>query len=213
MDYSELQNKAKDNIISTAFKLFSENGIHNVALVEIAKQSKIGVATIYRYFGNKKNIINECANDIWSQINKLVQEKISSSTFSELTGIEKTQELLTMFCDLYKNNKQYLKFISEYDAYIAQEVLSEEEATKYNENFLVFHRIGLEIFKEGIQDNTIKDDIDFDTFYFSITRALLDVSMKGANSSSLIATDNMVPVEDQLKQLIIMAIYYCKKGE
>lgn len=213
MDYSELQNKAKENIIKTAFQLFSENGIHNVALVQIAKESEIGVATVYRYFGNKKTIINECANYIWGEITKLVQSKISSLEFLKLTGIEKMEGLLVMFYDLYNNNKQYLKFISEYDAYIAQDVLSPEEATRYNENFLVFHNIGLSFFEEGIKDNTIKSNIEFDSFYYSITRALLDVSMKGANSPILLETDKTVTIETQLKQLILMAIYYCKKGE
>jgi AcrR family transcriptional regulator len=213
LDYSELQNKAKENIIKTAFQLFSENGIHNVALVQIAKESKIGVATVYRYFGNKKTIINECANYIWEEITKLVEIKISSLEFLKLTGIEKMEGLLVMFYDLYNNNKQYLKFISEYDAYIAQDILSPEEATRYNENFLVFHNIGLSFFEEGIKDNTIKSEIEFDNFYYSITRALLDVSMKGANSPILLETDKTVTIETQIKQLILMAIYYCKKGE
>jgi AcrR family transcriptional regulator len=213
LDYSELQNKAKENIIKTAFQLFSENGIHNVALVQIAKESKIGVATVYRYFGNKKTIINECANYIWEEITKLVEIKISSLEFLKLTGIEKMEGLLVMFYDLYNNNKQYLKFISEYDAYIAQDILSPEEATRYNENFLVFHNIGLRFFEEGIKDNTIKSEIEFDNFYYSITRALLDVSMKGANSPILLETDKTVTIETQIKQLILMAIYYCKKGE
>ncbi len=213
MDYSEVQNKAKENVIKTAFQLFAKNGIHNVALVQIAKDSEIGVATVYRYFGNKKNIINECANYIWNRITELVQGKISSLEFLELTGIEKIEGLLTMFLSLYADNKQFLKFISEYDAYIAQEILSYEEKIRYNDNFLVFHQIGLDFFKEGIDDNTIKSNIEFDSFYYSVTRALLDVSMKGANSPILIETDKTVPIEKQLEQLITMAIYYCRKGE
>ncbi|MGH4038645.1 MAG: TetR/AcrR family transcriptional regulator [Sphaerochaeta sp.] len=213
MDYSELQNKAKENIIRNAYKLFANNGIHNVALVQIAKESEIGVATVYRYFGNKKNIINECANSVWKKVILGVQDKISSLEFLQLTGIEKIEGLLSMFLTMYQDDKEFLKFVSEFDAYIAQEKLTLEEMQEYNNNFLTFHEIGLNFFIEGIKDLTIKDDIDFDTFYYSITRALLDVSMKGANSPVLIETDKMVSIEKQLEQLITMAIYYCKKGE
>jgi hypothetical protein len=68
-------------------------------------------------------------------------------------------------------------------------------------------------YKEGITDNTIRSDVDFDSFYYSITRALLDVSMKGANSPILVETDKVVPIDEQLKQLIKMALFYCRKGE
>jgi AcrR family transcriptional regulator len=213
LDYSELQNKAKENIIKNAYKLFANNGIHNVALVQIAKESEIGVATVYRYFGNKKNIINECANSVWKKVILGVQDKISSLEFLQLTGIEKIEGLLSMFLTMYQEDKEFLKFVSEFDAYIAQEKLTLEEMQEYNNNFLTFHEIGLNFFIEGIKDLTIKEDIDFDTFYYSITRALLDVSMKGANSPVLIETDKMVSIEKQLEQLITMAIYYCKKGE
>lgn len=213
MDYSELQNKAKEKIIESASQLFADHGIHNVTLVQIAKKSEIGVATVYRYYSNKKNIINECANYIWNKIANLTQGNISSLEFLNLTGIEKIESLLTMFLGLYNDDRQYLKFISEFDAYIAQDILSLEEEKRYNENFLIFHQIGLEFFKEGIEDNTIKSNIDFDSFYYSITRALLDVSMKGANSPILIETDKTIPIEKQLTQLIVMAIYYCRKGE
>jgi len=213
LDYSELQNKAKENIIRNAYKLFANNGIHNVALVQIAKESEIGVATVYRYFGNKKNIVNECANSVWKKVILGVQDKISSLEFLQLTGIEKIEGLLSMFLTMYQEDKEFLKFVSEYDAYIAQEKQTLEEMQEYNNNFLTFHEIGLNFFDEGIQDKTIKEDIDFDTFYYSITRALLDVSMKGANSPVLIETDKTVSIEKQLEQLITMAIFYCKKGE
>ena len=213
MDYSELQNKAKESIIRNAYKLFANNGIHNVALVQIAKESEIGVATVYRYFGNKKNIVNECANSVWKKVILGVQDKISSLEFLQLTGIEKIEGLLSMFLTMYQEDKEFLKFVSEYDAYIAQEKQTLEEMQEYNNNFLTFHEIGLNFFDEGIQDKTIKEDIDFDTFYYSITRALLDVSMKGANSPVLIETDKTVPIEKQLEQLITIAIFYCKKGE
>lgn len=212
MDYSELQKKAKLNIIETAFKLFADNGIHNVALVQIAKNSEIGVASVYRYFVNKKTIINECANFIWGKITELVQNKISSIEFLNLTGIEKIETLLNIFIILYEDNEQYLKFISEYDAYIAQVVLSAEEKLKYNNNFIVFYKIGFVYFNEGIKDKTIKSDIEFDSFYYSITRALLDVSMKGSNSPILVEANKIIPIEKQLNQLIEMAIYYCSNN-
>lgn len=213
MDYSELQNKTKENIIKISFNLFADYGIHNVALVQIAKESNIGVATIYRYFGNKKKIISECANYIWNKITIITNDKINSNQFKALSGINKIKSLLEIYLDLYKNNTQYLKFISEFDSYIAKEVLSKEEELLYSKNFSKFHNITLTFFQEGIEDKTIKSNIDFDILYYSTTRALLEVGMKGANAPLLIENDQKISIEKQLNQLITMTIYYCIKGD
>lgn len=213
MDYSEIQNKTKNKIIEVSFSLFSNNGIHNVSVAQIANEAEVGVASIYRYFGTKKKIINICANYIWRKIEIILKNTIASIEFTKLSGIEKIERLLNIFIELYNNKRNYLKFISEYDAYLAQEELNEEEKSIYNKNFLLFHIIAESFYKEGINDNSIRTDIDFDTSYYSITRALLDVSMKGANSPILIETDKVVSIDKQLKQLIKMAIFYCKKGE
>jgi AcrR family transcriptional regulator len=213
LDYSELQNKTKDKIIESAFNLFSSKGIHNVSIVQIANDSEVGVASIYRYFGTKKTIINNCANYVWKKMATILENTTSSKEFINLSGIDKIEKLLNLFVMLYTEKTDYLKYISEYDAYLAQEELSAEEKTLYNKNFLLFRIIAEMFYNEGINDETIRDDIDFETFYYSITRALLDVSMKGANSPILIETDNVVSIDKQLKQLISMAIFYCKKGD
>lgn len=213
MNYSELQNKTKDKIIEISLTLFSSNGIHNVSIAQIAKEAEVGVASIYRYFGTKKIIINICANYVWKRMKLILENKTSSPEFIKLSGIGKMESLLNMSVDIYNTKRNYLKFVSEYDAYLAQEELNEEDKIIYNNNFLMFHVIIKMFYKEGLIDNTIRSDVDFDNFYYSITRALLDVSMKGANSPILIETDNIVPIEKQLQQLIKMAIFYCRKGE
>jgi AcrR family transcriptional regulator len=40
-----------------ALSLFEKHGYHSVSMEEIAKEAKVGVATVYRHFGTKERII------------------------------------------------------------------------------------------------------------------------------------------------------------
>ena len=48
-------------IIECTFGLFSENGIENISMNDIAAASKIGVASLYRYFQTKEELAIEVA--------------------------------------------------------------------------------------------------------------------------------------------------------
>jgi len=48
-------------IIESAKKLFRSNGYKRTSIEMIATEAKVGVATIYNYFGNKPNILKKSA--------------------------------------------------------------------------------------------------------------------------------------------------------
>ena len=67
---SETRKEKKDSriqaIIECTFGLFSENGIENISMNDIAVASKIGVASLYRYFQTKEELAIEVAIYAWN---------------------------------------------------------------------------------------------------------------------------------------------------
>jgi AcrR family transcriptional regulator len=59
--HSAIQNKLdkKTLILETTLDLISENGFHGTPISMIAEKAGIGAGTIYRYFENKEDLINE----------------------------------------------------------------------------------------------------------------------------------------------------------
>lgn len=56
-----------------------ERGITGVSMADIAKEADFGVASVYRYFGNRNALIMECAVSIWQDKRdklRVVYEKI-----------------------------------------------------------------------------------------------------------------------------------------
>ena len=81
----------------------------------------------------------------------------------------------------------------------------------YNQLYKSFYYIAKKIYKKGLIDNSIRDDFDFDSFYYSVSSALFQTCIKAAISPSIIPLDHLISVEDKLKTQIEIAIYYCKK--
>ncbi len=48
--------RRRGEILDAALRLFSEKGYHNVSMHEIAKAAEFGIGTMYKYFGNKKDL-------------------------------------------------------------------------------------------------------------------------------------------------------------
>lgn len=69
----------KNYVLEKAKEVFLERGITGVSMADIAKEADFGVASVYRYFGNRKALIMECAVSVWQDKRdklRVVYEKI-----------------------------------------------------------------------------------------------------------------------------------------
>ncbi|MBR2593074.1 MAG: helix-turn-helix transcriptional regulator [Firmicutes bacterium] len=63
-DMIEMKRK-REKILEAAFRLFSDTSIDAVSMNAVAAASEIGVATIYRYFKTKPDLVTEVAVTRW----------------------------------------------------------------------------------------------------------------------------------------------------
>lgn len=101
--------RKKENILKTAFELFSTYGVQRVSIAEIAKKAKVSQVTIYNYFGSKDELLRDA---ILSLLNKRLQEDIevieSNLPFPKKVETfisERTSELSAMNPDFLKTMK------------------------------------------------------------------------------------------------------------
>lgn len=64
--HSDTANKTDKRtlILKTSLELLSENGFHGTPISMIAEKARVGAGTIYRYFENKEDLINNLFKDI-----------------------------------------------------------------------------------------------------------------------------------------------------
>ncbi|MBP6942320.1 MAG: TetR/AcrR family transcriptional regulator [Syntrophorhabdaceae bacterium] len=69
----------RNEIISAALELISEQGFHKAPMSMIARKAGVGAGTIYIYFENKDTLINEIYLELEKKITAAIQEGYSVS--------------------------------------------------------------------------------------------------------------------------------------
>ena len=110
MKIESKKKEKENNILDSAFKLFTEKGIKNTSIQEIADSANVGKGTFYLYFKDKYDlqeqlIVRKSYNLFHDSLEELNKEKISD--FSEQIIF-----IIDYVIDELTNNQSLLKFIS-----------------------------------------------------------------------------------------------------
>lgn len=64
----QLAELRRREIIDAAFEEFSERGYHDTAIADIARRLEMGHGTFYRYFDNKRDIVEHVVEDLVARV-------------------------------------------------------------------------------------------------------------------------------------------------
>lgn len=206
----DAKNERMEQAVSVASELFLKKSIDEIKMTDIAKESKIGVASLYRYFGTKTQIVIKSGALIWNNMQLLFDGVFESDYYRDKTGIEQISELLKVFYVLYTAHKDFLKFVHEFDNFILKENVEKDELAEYESSIMNSFPLFEKAFLKGCKDNTVNPDINVKDVYFTITHALITLCQK-FNSGSILKSDNFEYGEKEINMLILMAINYIKK--
>ena len=65
LELENFKNQKMEEVIASALKVFLKKGIDSTKMTDIAAQAEIGVASLYRYFKTKPEIVVEAACILW----------------------------------------------------------------------------------------------------------------------------------------------------
>ena len=176
----------RKDIIDAAEKLFFLEGYENVAMNNIAKQAEMARGTLYQYFKNK--------NDIYAAIAiraaKILGEMFTEVNEKDQTGIDKIKSLSKTYYEFYKRHTGY------YKAYYHSGMFEYESSSnleKLKEIRIINFQLVVDAIKEGIEDGTIRGDID------PVATTLIMLSMSN-NVNNIIPVTQMYMDEYGLTQ-------------
>lgn len=150
----------KESILVSALHLLVNNGVHNTPMSAIAKEAGTGMGTIYNYFKNKDELINE----LYLYIKE--KEKTVFVPFDENEPV-KTQfeKYYSNFIDFFVQNPTYYGLIVQLQASPIITENSKEEGNKSVQPFI-------ELLLHG-QKNRIIKSISADELIFFIGGSVL----------------------------------------
>jgi len=157
-------------ILDASLKLFTENGFHATPISLIASTANVGAGTIYRYYKNKNDLINE----LYKKTKKKMIDFVSVG-FSEDNSIKDIfYRIWVRTIEFCVNNPKEILFLEQFanTPFISTETKNE---------ILMFFEPLLDLYMEAVKKNEI-ESIPMDIIRASLqgtTVTLFKMSMSG----------------------------------
>jgi AcrR family transcriptional regulator len=164
--------------VDTAAQLYLTIGISNAKMTDIAEKAQIGVASLYRYFGTKQLFTVKVGAYIWKTTMMKLEPLYTGAEYHAKTGFEQVAVLLNIFHILLEEHRPFLRFLSEFDVFVIREHLGIGQLTEYESCSMNMLPVMTDAMKKGVEDGTIRPDVDANVFYDAITDSLLSMCEK-----------------------------------
>lgn len=205
-----LKTRRYERAVSASARLFLSRGIDNVKMTDIADESGVGVATLYRYFGTKTGVTIAAMTYLWNELKNMFSGVFESEVFLKQSGLKQITDLMRMYTVLYNAHKDFMKLLGEFDLFIIRENVPGEDLENYERSIINFYPIVETAYKTGLSDGTVRSDIDFKLFYLTYTHSLMELCKK-LIQGEILPSDDFSDGEKELNLLIDSAVCYLRK--
>ena len=210
--YETLKNKRIEKAIETCAEMFLKNGIESVRMTDIAQNSGVGVATLYRYFGTKTGITIATMTFLWNQMKDMLSGFFDTENYEKQNGLKQLHDLMKMYVVIYQAHPAFMKILSEFDLMLLNEKVPPEELKDYEKSIVNFYPLFEKAYVTGLADGSVREVPDIKLFYVSFAHSLMELSKK-LIQGELLPNDDFSIAEKELEMVIETVIYYLKKEE
>lgn len=180
-------------VTDVATSLFMQKSINDVTIDEIAEAAGIGVASVYRYFTNKQNIVKSA---VFKMQKNVFQHFYGAS--NEKTGYDKINKFYNTIVDIFIKHPEYFSFMEKLDYFQGNQDNNLFYADEYEKIKVLF----ISFYKEGLNDNTIKMVDNINLFYQSSMNGAICLAKK----LTLRKDDSNVEMLQELINIIVSSL-------
>ncbi len=171
-DAAQMAQKRR-RILEESFRLFSQRGIETVTMPEIAEAAGVGRSSLYRYFSAKSDLVVAVSTWKWEEYVRAQQAANPAAELANLTAAEHLERYLEMFLDLYRNQRDILRFNQFFNIYIRNEKPSQKQMSPYmnmvGRVMAGFHNV----YDKAKADGTVRTDISEAAMISSVFHIML----------------------------------------
>ena len=184
-----MRNLEKDEIEMTArreamlaegFRLFSERGIETVAMSEVAKACGLGIATLYRYYKTKLQLVLAIAVRQWTDYEAYIRALRVEKRVSEMTAAQELDFYLDFYIDLYQSHKDMLRFNQDFNNFVRHDGATPEQLAPYVDAINILGRMFGELYEKGRRDGTIRTELPEARMFAATSHIMLAVVVRYA---------------------------------
>jgi AcrR family transcriptional regulator len=200
----------EETAVQAASELFLSNGIAAVKMTDIAAQTGIGVASLYRYFGTKTNLVVAAGTQLWRRFH--VQFNEDQQQFAGEDGISRMRALLESYRTTFEYHAEFIGFLDDFDHEMLAEHVDRDLLREYDAEVMSFGDLFQKAYDAGVADGSIRPIADFPVFYHAIAHALMGIAQKLIRGE-ILPSDDFSQGSAELDRLVDMAIGYLRNGE
>ena len=178
-DEIEMAERRK-SILAEGFRLFEAKGIETTGMQEIADACNIGIATLYRYYKNKMDLVLDIGTRQWEDYHVFARNLRKERHTENLSAAEELDFYLEFYMDLYRNHKDLLRFNSNFNIYVNHEKATNEQLRPYLTAISGFGQFFNDLYEKGRRDGTIRTDMPQEKLFASTAHIMLAVAVRYA---------------------------------
>ncbi len=201
------QSEKKLQIICKAAQLLKEKEFGEVKMTDIAQSCDIGVATVYRYFGTKSNLVVATATYLWQQESERYAKLFTGEAYTQMSGYEQIKSVLGIFGLLLQEDPGFLHFVYKMDQYVLSEKISDTDIQMYEDRVMDSYSIFEKAFCKGLKDGSIRRQVDGKRYYQMATHSLMSLAQK-LLAGQVLQSDEQGDILEEVRLLQIVILNY-----
>lgn len=163
----------RERILKEGFRLFSERNIDKVPMNDVADAAGVGIATLYRYYLTKSELVLGISTDIWTKYVNEDYKKLENDIKADMTAAQVYEYMLDAFIDLYRNHKDILRFNQFFNVYVQNENIAEDQMKSYLDMIDMLKNRFHEIYEKGLIDRTLNTGYSEQSIFSSTMHIML----------------------------------------
>ena len=170
----------RERLLEAGFRLMSARTIEAVTLQQIADEAKIGIATLYRYFKAKPDLVLEIGTNIWKRYYVEVEKEYARLNGPAMNAAEELEFFLDSIIELYRSRRDVLRFNRNFDTYVQHERCTAAQMRPYNDAVAVFAKKFHTVVRKARADGTIDIPVSEPRLFVNLLYTMLSVAGKYA---------------------------------
>ena len=169
----------RQTLIETGFRLFADRTVEAVSLEEIARESGIGVATLYRYFGTKTDLAVAVSVRKWEEFWKSYVGGEETAK-AGMTGADRLSFYLDSYVDLYRHHRDLLRFNQFFNVYLHGAADAGNRSDPYGQMIERIEERFRGVYEQGRKDGTLKGGISCGELFSATMHLMLAAATRFA---------------------------------
>ncbi|MEK4630229.1 TetR/AcrR family transcriptional regulator [Solibacillus sp. FSL R7-0682] len=199
----------RQKMLVAAKHLFTENGFERTSMQKVADEAGVGVATLFRYFPKKEQLIIELVIEVIEGMLPHFEDINESNR----NGYEKMEAILDSYIDyIFTANRQAVTLLENFEYYVTYNPIEDELINTIRSTYIRIGRCVNEAINQGIEDGSISLSGEEKITALTIMNLFGIAIKKHAFTSFLPVEIVPVPKKQELVEVKKIILNYFKKN-